>query len=73
MTLVVLRSASFASTLSPAAIAARTRFIDVRNIERKLELCMLRATDWRARLRAWAVFAMFLNEPCVLSNKAEEL
>jgi hypothetical protein len=40
------------------SIAVRTRLIAVRSIERRLELCMLSATDWRARLRAWAVFAM---------------
>src|SRR5690606_9433635 len=43
---------------SPASIAWRTRLIEVRSIERRLELCLLRATAWRARLRACAVLAM---------------
>jgi len=68
MTLDVLRNTSAAKSLSPAATAARTRLMEVRNIERRLVLCMLRATDWRARLRAWAVFAMFLNEPLLCSD-----
>jgi hypothetical protein len=32
----------------------------VRNMERRLELCLLSATDWRARFLAWAVLAIFL-------------
>ncbi|CFP70042.1 Uncharacterised protein [Bordetella pertussis] len=39
----------------------RTRLMAVRSIERRLELCLLRWTDWRARLRAWAVLAMLLS------------
>src|SRR3546814_15232490 len=47
-----------ATVLSPASMAWRTRLIDVRSIERRLALCLLRSTDWRARLRAWAVLAI---------------
>lgn len=66
MTLIDLRNASDATSLSPVAIAARTRLIDVRNMERRLELCLLSATDWRARFLAWAVLAMFLATYCEL-------
>src|SRR5690606_23340160 len=58
ITLVAFWNTSLAAALSPAAMDWRTRLMAVRSIERRLELCLLRATDWRARLRAWAVLAM---------------
>src|SRR5690606_41641544 len=64
MTLEVLRNTSFAAAWSPAAMAWRTRLIDVRSIERRLALCLLRATDWRARLRGRGVLARLAELLC---------
>jgi len=58
ITLVAFCKTVAAAALSPVAMAVRTCLIAVRSMERRLELCLLRATDWRARLRAWAVFAI---------------
>ena len=47
-----------AAALSPDSIALMIFFIAVRKVERSAALCKLTFTDWRARLRACAVFAM---------------
>src|SRR5699024_9057417 len=45
MTLEALRKTSLAAAWSPAAMAWRTRLMEVRIMERRLALCLLRATD----------------------------
>lgn len=69
--LVVFLSANLAAILLPLSMACLARFIAVRNIDRKLELRLLRLTDWRARLRAWAVLAILLGTLyCILFLEA---
>jgi hypothetical protein len=51
-------SVAAAAALSPAAIAFLTCFTAVRNDERRLALCLFLTVACRARLRAWALFAM---------------
>ena len=58
MTLVEARNWASAAALSPAATALRTFLMAVRRRERRLLLCAFSWTAWRARLRAYAMFAM---------------
>src|SRR5262245_20676131 len=57
-TLYALRSADVAPALSPVSIALRTRLIAVRMRERRLALCSLCTSLWRARFLADLMLAM---------------
>src|SRR6516165_148243 len=54
-------SVAAAAALSPAAIAFLTCLTAVRNDERRLALCLFLVIACRARLRAWALFAILFS------------